>query len=174
MSEKRIYILSKLFITMFTLIATQLCLINEHISVKCVGLLFTAYVFIISLASDFFCKKIISKSLIFSGFKRVLYYIGLFALFLICYAIFLLIVNILYVIPMADNLHGWDGLGFVVGAFLVELTLGITFVLPLIQAMFVLTLSKFSRKHQNNNLKKGLNAKNEQTGFNVNCSNDSN
>ena len=75
---------------------------------------------------------------------------------------------------MADNLHGWDGLGFVVGAFLVELTLGITFVLPLIQAMFVLTLSKFSRKHQNNNLKKGLNAKNEQTGFNVNCSNDSN
>lgn len=147
---EREYRLSRIIITILTMIISFFIFINEDISVKIFGTsLFTSVAFFASLISTKICRKIIQLGeKIASIILRIFYYIILLIVILVAgYVICFIIHFIFEAMPFSNEL------GIAAGEAMLAVLIGSSFlvllIIPYIQTLIVLGLSKIITKTEN-------------------------
>lgn len=148
MEEKKLYRYSRLILFLIAFILFQIILINEDMSFKVIGFVFSIFTYLFSFISSIFSKKIICFGDKLKTAKSVLYYLAFIpamAVVIFTYCI----IGYSVVSPIVDNMHGWDGLGLFVVFLGTVIVFVIIVILPYLQALIVLTVRKFSNSKAN-------------------------
>lgn len=141
MSEKNTYRLSRITLSLISLLVFQIMFINEDISIKVVGLFLTLIMFCLSFISTPFSKKILHYGDKLQGIKKMFYYIT-FPFLIVIMLLLYMIVGFNIIEPVIDNMHGWDGLGLVLMFGFTVIVFGILISLPYFQTLIVIAIRK--------------------------------
>lgn len=146
----REYKISRMIIAALTMIVSFIMLINEHYSVKIVGMsLFTISAFIASFLGTKVSKKMLQKGdTISSVWAKIVYYIVLFA------ALLAVVFILLFVFEYVTDLIPYSNeLGAALGQAMLTVLIGASFlvflVIPYFQTLIVIALRKILNKKDN-------------------------